>query len=585
VIVPMKKAAILAQAKDAETAVMRLRELGVMHVEHQQAPTGKDIASLKDDIATLEKVMAILSSPGFRGGSGIRNAKLLRDWRFAAKHIIDIYARLDHLGEYGRSLASSIAQWAPWGDFDPASLRALADKGLLVRFYEIPASEVENLPAGLVVKKISAIKGTAYCAVLSRSEVNIPFKEILPPKMGLNEMRMRLAENEEIEEALKKTIRQYTCYAERFFQIHTAFARELEFHEALRGMGSSEGITYITGYVPHDAVAKLSEEAKKAEWGVLVTDPSAEDSVPTLVRNPRWVSIIRPVFKLIEIVPGYKELDISPLFLIFLSLFFGMIIGDAGYASIYLVATFFAQRKFGKKVKDHRIFFLFYLFSASAILWGILTGTIFGQEWYLAAGFKPAFALLNNTKFLQAFCFFIGALHLTLAHGWQAIRKFPSLMALADIGWISVIWAAFFLARMLILSDPLPNMCKWLIAGGVIAVIIGASPQRNILKMLGEGVGAVALSIMNNFTDVVSYIRLFAVGLAGVAISDTVNSLSAGFSGSPIAQFFILFFGHAINLFLGPLSVIVHGVRLNVLEFSSHAGLSWSGTAYRPLEK
>jgi V/A-type H+-transporting ATPase subunit I len=350
-------------------------------------------------------------------------------------------------------------------------------------------------------------------------------------------------------------------------------------------MGSAGNIAYIVGYVPSDAVKALEGEAKKEEWGIYVTEPSDEDNVPTLVRNPRWVSIIRPVFKLIEIVPGYKELDISPLFLLFLSLFFGMIIGDAGYAALYMAMTFFAQIKFGKKVKDHRVFFLFYLFSASAILWGILTGTVFGQEWYLAAGFKPVLGLLNDTKFLQALCFFIGALHLTLAHGWQAIRKSPSLTALADIGWISVIWAAFFIARMLILGDPLPHLCRWLIIGGVAAVITGANPQRNILKMLGGGVGTVAISIVNNFTDVVSYIRLFAVGLAGVAIADTVNSLAAGLSGNPIAQFFILFHGHAINLFLGPLSVIVHGVRLNVLEFSSHAGLSWSGTAYRPLEK
>jgi V/A-type H+-transporting ATPase subunit I len=88
---------------------------------------------------------------------------------------------------------------------------------------------------------------------------------------------------------------------------------------------------------------------------------------------------------------------------------------------------------------------------------------------------------------------------------------------------------------------------------------------------------------MNNFTDVVSYVRLFAVGLAGIAISDTVNMLAAGF-GPGVISVLIIFLGHTINIVLGPLSVLVHGIRLNVLEFSGHAGLSWSGIAYKPLK-
>ena len=107
----------------------------------------------------------------------------------------------------------------------------------------------------------------------------------------------------------------------------------------------------------------------------------------------------------------------------------------------------------------------------------------------------------------------------------------------------------------------------------------------NQIAAFSAGAGALALSIMNNFTDVVSYVRLFAVGLAGVAISDTVNALAASLgAGSPIIMAFILFIGHTINIVLGPVSVMVHGVRLNVLEFSGHAGLSWSGTAYKPLK-
>ena len=103
--------------------------------------------------------------------------------------------------------------------------------------------------------------------------------------------------------------------------------------------------------------------------------------------------------------------------------------------------------------------------------------------------------------------------------------------------------------------------------------------------MIGGGLGTVALSLVNNFTDVVSYVRLFAVGLAGIAISDTVNALATSFGGNPLVKILILLVGHTINIVLGPMSVLVHGIRLNVLEFSGHAGLSWSGIAYKPLKE
>lgn len=119
-------------------------------------------------------------------------------------------------------------------------------------------------------------------------------------------------------------------------------------------------------------------------------------------------------------------------------------------------------------------------------------------------------------------------------------------------------------------------------------MIFFTHPQRNVLKGIATGLGTVALSIVNNFTDVVSYIRLFAVGLASLAISETTNTLAFGFGDgivALIAGVVILITGHSLNIVLGPMSVLVHGVRLNVLEFSGHANVIWSGTAYEPFKE
>ena len=281
--------------------------------------------------------------------------------------------------------------------------------------------------------------------------------------------------------------------------------------------------------------------------------------------------MIDPVLNLLGLTPGYRELDVSMLFLIFFSIFFGILIGDAGYGLVYILITILIALWFNKKMKldaeMKTIVSLFSLLGSCAIVWGLLTGTFFGQGWL-----TPLVPQLNNPNVMGTFCFFLGALHLSIAHSWRAFLKFPSLTALADVGYICILWTAFFLARTLILGDAFPSFGLWLVAAGVILVILFTNPKaHSIFRGIGEGLGTIALSFMNNITDVISYIRLFAVSLAGLAVAETTNYLASGFGSGVVALaagVVILLFGHSLNIILGLMSVLVHGVRLNVLEFS-----------------
>lgn len=583
-IVPMKKATLIVQEKDAQGALVQLRSLGIMHVEHQKQPGGGDIASLKEELGLVNRAIEILSTVDFLRQKKIEPEQAIIDWKFIAKHLIDLNKRFTQLEEYSFILKAGIVQWQPWGDFDPGQIEALRQKGIYIGLYEVPLKEIKNIPSGIIVKQIYTSSGVGYCLFIAQKEIQVLFKEMSLPKMGLEDMRKRLCEDGRMMAIIRDNICKYLANLGGLKAIKAQLVKKIEFSETLRGMGQIENFVYLRGFIPFDKEMLLKKTAARENWGFLIEEPSAEDTVPTLIRNPRWVALISPVFRLLEIIPGYRELDISPVFLCTLSLFFGMIIGDAGYGALYFLLTFLLQKKFSGRMKDQRVFSLFYLFSACAIFWGLITGTVFGQDWYLAAGFKPIIPILNDIKFLQAFCFFLGALHLTLAHGMRGIRKMPSLTVLTDLGWIALLWSGFFIARTLILDSAYPAFVNKMIVSGIVLVILFSNPQKNILKMFGQGLGTLALSLMNNFTDVVSYVRLFAVGLAGVTISDTTNTLAGDFSDNFLVKFLILFLGHSINMILGPMSVLVHGVRLNVLEFSGHAGLSWSGVSYKPLE-
>ena len=586
-IVAMKKIAIIMQQKDAKEGIEALRSLGVVHVEHQQAPEGKDINLLQDDLSLASHALKILLEEGLaKEPKGKDIDRAFSDWRFTARHIIDLWKRLDHLKTYYSQLIQQINDWQDWGDFQPESIRRLAEKNIYVGLYKIPQKDLPKLPKDLVIEKISLKAGMAYCAVVSLERIDLGLKELELPRLSLDSMQKRLQEDKKVMEHIGAELNKCLCYQGGLKEVKKSLQKDIEFQQTLNGMAQISTLVYLIGYAPKDKEAQLLSLAAKEEWGTFITEPLPEDNVPTLIRNPRWASLINPVFKLMEVVPGYRELDVSPIFLLFLALFFGMIIGDAGYGAIYFALTFLAQRKYGVKVKEKNVFFLFYLFSFCAIIWGLLTGTVFGQQWYLARGFKALAPALNNAKFLMAFCFLLGAFQLSLAHGWQALRKLPSLTALADIGFICLLWVGFLLAKMFILGDAFPAIGPWLAWIGITLIIIFVSPQKNFLKTIGAGLGTLALGLVGNFGDVVSYIRLFAIGLAGVAVADSVNALAAVASGNIIAKMLILFLGHSINIILGPISVLVHGIRLNVLEFSLlHANVTWSGLAYKPLKE
>jgi V/A-type H+-transporting ATPase subunit I len=587
-IVPMKKATILVESKDAEKTVRQLRTLGVLHVEHENPPEGGDIPSLQEKLALLQAASGVLGQATGKGRSPPAQREIEGDWTAVAEHITSLGRRREELGSSARNLAGQVREWEPWGDVDAARVEHLRKNGVYLKLYLVPVKELGRFPEGVAVKLLSATGEIARCAAVSRGEFEGPFPEVLPPQEGLSAKRERLAGMNRELERIGGEIARSACYGEGLVRVRESLEKEIQFRQVLAGMGREGAIAYVKGYIPAHIEGRLILMAKERRWGVLITDPEHGDTVPTLLSNPPWVDRIKPVLGLLGLSPGYRELDVSMLFLVFLSLFFGILIGDAGYGLVYILIAFGLSRVMKPEGDLSTTFSLVYLLGSCAIIWGVLTGTFFGQEWLLDLGYTPPVPQLNDPGTMTSLCFFIGALHLSIAHSWRAYLKVPSLTALADAGYICILWGAFFLARTLILGEAFPPWGIWLFVLGVILVILFTNPQAHVLRGIGEGMGTMALSFMNNITDVISYIRLFAVSMAGLAVAETTNYLASGFGSGIIALaagFAILFFGHSLNIVLGLMSVLVHGVRLNVLEFSGHANVTWSGVPFEPLRE
>ncbi|MCK9555067.1 hypothetical protein M0R36_04525 [bacterium] len=578
----MKKVNIVVQSKDTSDALERLSSLGLVHVENVESPHSQAVDEVQKDMYMISRAIEIL--PPAAEPSSREN---IEDWGKIINEILDLRDYRSKLAEKSVKLQRHIDTWDDWGDFDISLIRRLRSKDVYVYLAELPVKEFNSLPPDIFAEIISKSSGLARCALISGEEREFSFKTAALPDRRLSEVK---AEKKEIEDRLGETNRSledYARYRKELKMMLEHLEKEIEFEKASAGMGSQGELSYLKGYCPFDKVGALENAADENNWAVLAEDPAAGDNVPTLIKNPKWIEIISPVFNIIKTVPGYREVDISVVFLLFFSVFFAMLIGDAGYGALILAAVIFLSVKSGNKMKDKTPLFLMYVLSIATIIWGVLTGTVFGQVW-IKQTFKPLMPWLTVDSNMKELCFIIGAVQLTIAHAWQAARKMPSVVFIADLGWISVIWGAFCLARTFIVGTEFPVFAGWLFACGISAVLFFTVPFKSFFKDLFPRLITTFLSIIGSFSDVVSYIRLFAVGMASVAIADAFNQMAEGFGWSSaatgLATVLVLLIGHGLNIVLGAMAVLVHGVRLNVLEFSNHLNMEWSGIEYNPFK-
>jgi len=575
-IVRMKKITLITQSKDIDSVLESVRRLGLLHVEHENAPSGGNIAALKEKLNRVSEAIAVL--PDIKNQAAADNKE--------DSLIDETMALLDEketLIEELQILERDMETWEEWGNFNPSLIESLKSKNIWVRLCKVSVQEMKNVPETVVLEKIFQKGNIFYCAIISRKETGLPFETLALPKMGMEEMLFEEKKYEKRFIEIEKRFLEIAAYKNALRDHENNLSSLIEFSEVREGSGRFEKLSYIKGYLPADQIGIIEAAASKEKWGIVTSDPGGNDNPPTLIKNSKLVKIIKPMFDIIGTIPGYREVDISPHFLIFFSIFFGMLIGDVGYGLTYFLIALIAQKRL-KAIKDKSIFFLTYVLASFAITWGLLTGVFFGPHPWI----KPLMPYFTDNTNVQAFCFLIGVVQLSVAHIWKFLRKWPSLKALSDIGWICVLWSAYFLAKSLILNFEFPGFMKWIFIAGSGLIILFTNPVKNVFAGIGTGLGDFLLKLVNSFADIVSYIRLFAVGLAGVAIADAFNQIAANIGAASILNgllsVFVLFAGHTLNLGLGILSILVHGVRLNVLEFSGRMDMEWSGTEYSPFK-
>lgn len=576
-IVPMKKVTVLCLEADRDAALEQLRELGVVHLTPVRPVGSDDVEDRRKEWDYIRRALEVLPAKAAAPASGRPPMDVVRDvWSL-------IHERKE-LDDERESLEHEAQRIAPFGDFDPAQVRALAARDIRVRLFQGSPKEPPAAPEGAVFVELGRTKETLYFALVHRGDAPVPgAQEVRLPERSLSEVRKRLDAIAARRAAIEASLAVFAGDRAAVGTLETEAEERLRLAEARSGMGdAASSIVYLRGFCPADGVEGIRRRAAASGWGLIDEDPAEDDAVPTLIRSPRWVRPIEPLMKFIGILPGYRELDIGAMFLVFFGLFFAMLVGDAGYGALFLGASLWARRR--NPAAPRILFRLIDTMSVATIVWGVITGVFFGihpKAWPLTVTW------LEDAEHVKRLCFIIAVVHLSLAHLWNIARMGRSLQSLAQLGWLGTTWTMFFFANKMVLGDAFPPVMGWVFVASVVLIVLFMTPLRQ-LKAEWFNHAMLPLNLVSNFVDVVSYIRLFAVGTASFAVADSFNTMLAPMFGSWLTGLFaavFLFLAHALNIVLSLMGVMVHGVRLNTLEFSGHIGLQWTGIPYQPFRR
>lgn len=634
-IVPMKKVSLVVLNNERKDALTQLKKVGVVHLE-QIDGSSEQLSLYKEASNNAVAANAILSDIKVAKKKSFSSAvKTLSNDEVVAKckHVIDISDKKKKLLEEIASDAAEIERFANWGQVDIDDFAYLKEKGISFKMYEIPEDKYNLIDEKLTTICVNRIKKIVRFLLIDASEdrpEGLPPEafEVPMPVLSTKDLAKRVEDNETEISKIEEELKSETVYISQIQDFKSNLESDIQFETIYSGMGQENSgkttdLAWLTGYVPIDSFDKLKDCVTKNSWAMAASDPTEEDNVPTKLKNNKFVSLIYPLTDFLGTVPGYHEYDISGWFLLFFCVFFGMIFGDGGYGLLVTVASLALVLKslFQKKAVSP-LMGLLLLLGLSTVAWGTVTCTWFGLKpeqlpaWLTslsitpisnAAGSDYRLYLPWNTEVglttgqnLQIFCFTLAFLQLSVAHLKGMARNRKSLKVLGEFGSLLQIWGMFYVVLSMVVSSalfplglvvnniPVGTIAIALVGGGFALSFIFSNYEGNIGQSILEScknIISVLLGVVNVFSDIVSYIRLWAVGLAGSAISNTVNEMAGPLLGHAIT--FIAFvaliaFGHGLNMVLNLLSVIVHGVRLNTLEFSTHLGMSWSGFKYNP---
>ena len=608
-IAKMKKYTFLIFHKDYHTFLQSLRELGVVHIVEKQHGTPEENSDLSKFIHNGKRFATVI-----RALNKIKKEHKITQLRPANKkengmalleNIEQMYANREQFLHHKNTFIKELERIKPWGDFDLENLQKLQQADIFVHFHITSESKFdEKWYDDYNAIKINQQGSTIYFVTVTKEAAppDINAEQIKPFEDSITDLEATLsATNEEIyqiDETLKMTVKN---------DLNTLIYKEKEIRDQINWekvalsseTAAEEKLMLLEGFVPEEKEAETNATLQNKGVYFEVTKPTPEENPPILLKN-NWFTRMFEVISNLYDRPSYSAFDLTPFFAPFYVMFFGLCVGDCGYGLVYILLSFyFAKSKdaFMKSVSK-----LVLWLGIGTVIFGFFSGTFFGiplleQSWSWLQQFKIVMLNSNQMFFVALICGGVQLIFAMIINVITTWMRFSFWHSLNMMGWVITILgvgAAVVLNKQGIITAEMQTTVLYVVFGvGGFMMLFFNNPEKGLKGVpgsVGSGLFGLYGKVSGLMGDMLSYIRLFALGISGAVMGLVFNQLAFGFAPDVIIAkqlviVIILVIGHALNIFLSSLSGFVHPMRLTFVEFYNNAGFEGNGKPYLPFRK
>ncbi|MDD6757906.1 MAG: V-type ATP synthase subunit I [Paraprevotella sp.] len=616
----MKKFTFLVTDKEYEGFISSLRQQGVVHVQQlQQGASSQELQQALDLESRYVAALRVLDSAAktYQVAPHAPALGQASDSLEVLTRIENIQAEEQTLMHERDAIEKDIRVLEPWGNFDMKALQRLAQaSGLTVGFFRCSSKFFRQEWADhYFAIPVNEMSKSTYFLTFSEEKPDIEAEQIFLPQESLQEKRAQL------DSVLQKLdlIHGELLYIEKQLrsvlldgQSQTRDSIQLERVHLSDERVAGDSLRLLVGWVRADRTEELTTVLDADHIFYEMEDPAFEDDVPVQITNGRFTSLFEPILRMYSL-PNYHDLDPSFYFAPFFMLFFGLCLGDGGYGLLVLFGGL-AVAKFCKGDVCNYGRLMAWL-GMMTVICGLLMGTFFGidlsqQDWAFLAPVKPYFLNDNGVgpifgySPMMVLSVIIGLIQVLLGmilKGCKAVKNYGFAYGIGTFCWVAAIILAVILYGLPACGVQLPQVVQY-----ILMVLIGISalgiffynspgsyrrPLLGLLGNIGGGVWATYGMATGLLGDLLSYIRLFALGLTGGVLGGVFNSLAIDMTSSLpvmvrwIPMILILLAGHGITFALSMISAFVHPMRLTFVEFFKNADFEGGGKEYSPFRK
>ncbi len=593
-IVPMIKYGFLVYHRDFDAFLAQLQELGVVDIIKQtHTPTEQERGML----GLVNRYTAAINSltskfDKEKGSSDADAAKILAEFE-------DLQKEQEQLEVSIRKAQKDLADVQPWGEFNPHTIKAIEANGIQIRF--LIASDKNFSPEWASenpVEIIQHLSGMVYFVLLQKEEpIEIPIEvqEVKIPSFSFQQKESEIGELRNRINAIDTRIVEIAQFLPAFEVAKRKIMNDLDYiavHSSA-DKHADDTLMVLQGWIPESKNQSLVEFLDKEGVAFVSDKPNIEDDVPILLKNNRFAKYFEPIGDFYEL-PSYKEMDLVPFFAPFYMMFFGFCLGDAGYGLLIVLLTTIIKFKLPS---FKPLLTLAQFLGISTVIFGILTGTFFGIKLTEVSWLVSVKGFMIDEMQMFYLAIILGVIQIIFGMILKVVnisKAFGFLHSLSTIGWLTLIVGGgglYGLKMIDIIDEKVYTILFYVILSiSGLLIFIFNHPKRNVLINFGLGIWDTYGMLTGLLGDLLSYLRLFALGVSSAILGMVFNSMAMNMKPDhiifgPVVMIIILLFGHSITLFMSALGAFVHPIRLTFVEFYKNAGFKGGGKRYEPFKK